>query len=424
MLLSFSLVFYAWGEQKMVLLLILSSVVDFISGILIDKKFRKLGLLFSLTFNLGILCYFKYVNFFIDTINSVLTQFSVSINNLYVIMPLGISFFTFQTMSYSIDVYKGKIKATYNFIDFCTYVCMFPQLVAGPIVRFEEIQYQLKNKKLSVGDFNYGAKRFVSGLFKKLFIANNLALISDVAFENPQGYGTLLNWMGIIAYTLTIYYDFSGYSDMAIGLGKIFGFDFPENFNYPYLSKSIREFWRRWHMTMSNWFRDYLYIPLGGNRNKNTIRNLIVVFIATGLWHGASWNFIIWGVIHGFFIVLERYKIIQLKSIFGNLYTLLVVAFSFVFFKTANLKAAVLYLKGLFVFKPMYDSNVLSFIFRGEVIIAIILSLVFVFPVSKKIREILNKYSFMENTLYLLMFFVSLVYVAVGAYNPFIYFRF
>lgn len=410
----------------MVVLLVLSSLVDYLSGILIDKGYKKIGLYFSLLFNLSILIYFKYSNFFIDNINSFIHSFdnSLQLSNIYVLMPLGISFFTFQTMSYTVDVYRGKIKATYNFLNFITYVTLFPQLVAGPIVRYEEVQHQLTDRQLSLTRFVIGIKRFIKGLFKKVFLANNIALIADIAFENPEGYGTMLNWIGMIAYTLTIYFDFSGYSDMAIGLGKIFGLDFPENFNYPYISKSIREFWRRWHMTMSNWFKDYVYISLGGNKENKTIRNLAIVFLATGLWHGASWNFVVWGAWHGFFLILERKKWIKPKGVWGNIYTMFVVMFGFVFFKAENLSNAVLYIKGLFLYKPIYDVNVLSFIFRAETIIACLLSFVFIFPVSKKILKIDGEFSFFKDSLYFVMFFICLIYIAVGAYSPFIYFRF
>lgn len=422
----FSLFFYAWGEQKMVLLLIASSVVDYLSGILIDKKYKRIGLYFSLVFNIGILIYFKYTNFFINNINSLLglAGDSIQLTSIYVVMPLGISFFTFQTMSYTIDVYRGKVKATYSFLNFITYVSLFPQLVAGPIVRFDEVRDQLIKSELSLDKFVVGAKRFIKGLFKKVFIANNIALVSDIAFEAPEGYGTVFNWIGIVAYTLTIYFDFSGYSDMAIGLGKIFGLDFPENFNYPYISKSIREFWRRWHMTMSNWFRDYVYISLGGNRNGYTIRNLIIVFLVTGLWHGASWNFVVWGLWHGVFLILERKKWVNFQGRLGNVYTMLVVMFGFVFFKADNLNNAILYLKGMFFYKPVYDVNILAFVFRVETILACLLSFVFIFPVSKRIVITNDKLRVVKGLLYFLMFFICLTYVAVGAYNPFIYFRF
>ena len=433
-LLGLSLVFYTWGERKMVLLLIVSSLVDYIAGIIIAKSYKKIGLIISIIFNLGILIYFKYSNFILENIFTVSSFFNkyTELNTINVIMPLGISFFTFQTMSYTIDVYRGKVKATYNFINFCTYVSLFPQLVAGPIVRYKEIEYQLKNKSLSIEMFSIGVERFVKGLFKKIFIANNLVLVADVAFENPHGYGTLISWMGIITYTLYIYFDFSGYSDMAIGLGKMFGFDFPENFNYPYLASSIRDFWRRWHITMSNWFRDYVYISLGGNRKKENrvLLNLLIVFLVTGLWHGAAWSFVIWGIWHGFFLILERKGLITLSGVWAHLYVVLVVLLGFVFFRTDTINQAFLFIKQLFWYKPVYDIDILTFVLRKETILAYILAFLFSFPVYKNLKSILEIH-FSNSSIWLIktpvficLLLICYTYIAIGAYNPFIYFRF
>ncbi|NIJ43876.1 alginate O-acetyltransferase complex protein AlgI [Wenyingzhuangia heitensis] len=420
----------------MVLLLIVSSFVDYISGILIDKKHRKLGLYFSVFFNLGILIYFKYSNFIIQNLNEMLsfTGASVSLKPMNVLMPLGISFFTFQTMSYTIDVYRGKVKACYSFLDFITYVTLFPQLVAGPIVRYEEIQEQLKNKNVSISRFSYGIERFVKGLFKKLFIANNLVLVANIAFETQEGYGTLFSWIGIICYTLYVYYDVSGYADMAIGLGKIFGFDFPENFNYPYIANSIRDFWRRWHITMSTWFRDYVYISMGGNRkSKNRVLfNLLVVFGVTGLWHGAAWNFLIWGLWHGVFLLLERQGVLNFvpKKI-RHIYVILVVILGLVIFRANNITHAINYIEQMFVYKPLEDFNLIRFSFRYETIVAFIFSLLFSFPLYKKlkilIKKLINKQeiiSVLRIVTITVMLLVCYTYIAIGAYNPFIYFKF
>ena len=261
-LLVLSLGFYTWGEKQMVILILLSSLVDYSSGLIINSGKKKIGLVLSIVFNLSILIYFKYSNFIISNIN----------NNLItnVVLPIGISFYTFQTMSYTIDVYRGNIKANKNFIDFTMYVTLFPQLIAGPIVRYSQVQKQLRERKTNAKQFATGVERFIIGLAKKMLIANNCAFFADAAFSLSQNQSSaLIAWIGIVAYTLQIFFDFSGYSDMAIGLGKMFGFNFPENFNYPYISKSIKEFWRRWHITLSQWFRDYLYISLGGNRKGN-----------------------------------------------------------------------------------------------------------------------------------------------------------
>ncbi len=433
-LLFFSLAFYAWGEKKMVLLLLLSSGIDFFAAIIISKKYRKLGLSLSLIFNLGILIYFKYFNFLTENINAVLQAFSStkSLNFLNIIMPLGISFFTFQTMSYTIDVYKGRVKATYNFINFCTYVSLFPQLVAGPIVRYEHVHSQLENKILTIDGFCYGAERFVKGLFKKIFIANNIVSIADVAFETTNGYGTIISWLGILSYTLHIYYDFSGYSDMAIGLGRIFGFKFPENFNYPYASKSMRDFWRRWHITMSNWFRDYVYISLGGGRKseQRVLMNLCIVFIVTGLWHGAAWTFIFWGLWHGFFLVLERKKIIDIKGVLSHFYVMLVVLIGFVFFRATTVLHALNYIKQLFWYKQIYDSNILNFVFRIETLVALFFAIILLFPLRKIASEIIREEKIKMNVwilktpVYIILLLVCYTYIAIGSYNPFIYFRF
>ncbi len=434
-LLIFSLSFYFWGERKMVLLLILSSLIDYTSGILIQKKYKKTGLCFSILFNLGILIYYKYSNFLIENINSFSEFFSSSfeLTPLNVMMPLGISFFTFQTMSYTIDVYRDKTKACTNFLDFITYVALFPQLVAGPIVRYEEISDQLQNKNLSINRFSYGIERFVKGLFKKIFIANNLVVVADVAFESTEGYGTLFSWLGIIIYTLYIYYDFSGYSDMAIGLGKMFGFDFPENFNYPYLSKSIQQFWRRWHITMSNWFKDYVYISLGGNRkSKNRVLlNLIIVFFVTGLWHGAAWNFVVWGLWHGFFLILERKKWINISNKWSHLYVMLVILIGFVFFRANNMYHAINYIKQLFIYKELLDINIIRYSFRVETIVALIMGAMFSFPVYKKLRVVVKDLNLNSSIISLTrvvifgtMLLICYTYIAIGVYNPFIYFKF
>lgn len=436
-LLLVSLAFYSFGEGELVLLIIVSTLIDFSAGIIIEKGKKRLGLLLSIIANVSFLSYFKYASFAYENFYS-LAQFlgfdyvSSSIPN--IILPLGISFFTFQTMSYTIDVYRGNIKANHNIIDFATYVTLFPQLIAGPIVRYIDIHKQLQHRTQNISQFSEGVERFIIGLAKKMIIANNLAYVADAAFEMPlNDLSTLVAWIGIMAYTFQIYFDFSGYSDMAIGLGKMFGFDFLENFNYPYISKSIREFWRRWHISLSTWFRDYLYISLGGNRkgNTRTYINLTIVFLITGLWHGASWNFIFWGAFHGFFLIIERIGLNSiLKRIYApiaHIYTLLVIVISWVFFRANTLTEAFQYLEKMFSFDFVQDINYTSFYITKEVLFIFVLAFVFSIPYS---RKILNKkfnsinFRLFKKVLVVFIFIISIIYIAIDTYNPFIYFRF
>ncbi len=436
-LLLVSLAFYSFGEGELVLLIIVSTLIDFSAGIIIEKGKKRLGLLLSIIANVSFLSYFKYASFAYENFYS-LAQFlgfdyvSSSIPN--IILPLGISFFTFQTMSYTIDVYRGNIKANHNIIDFATYVTLFPQLIAGPIVRYIDIHKQLQHRTQNISQFSEGVERFIIGLAKKMIIANNLAYVADAAFEMPlNDLSTLAAWIGIMAYTFQIYFDFSGYSDMAIGLGKMFGFDFLENFNYPYISKSIREFWRRWHISLSTWFRDYLYISLGGNRkgNTRTYINLTIVFLITGLWHGASWNFIFWGAFHGFFLIIERIGLNSiLKRIYApiaHIYTLLVIVISWVFFRANTLTEAFQYLEKMFLFYFVQDINYTSFYITKEVLFIFVLAFVFSIPYS---RKILNKkfnsinFRLFKKVLVVFIFIISIIYIAIDTYNPFIYFRF
>jgi alginate O-acetyltransferase complex protein AlgI len=313
-------------------------------------------------------------------------------------------------------------------------VSLFPQLVAGPIVRYEEVQDQLVNKQISFSNFSYGIERFVKGLFKKIFIANNLAYVSDIGFETAEGYGTLINWICIILFTLYVYYDVSGYSDMAIGLGKMLGFNFPENFNYPYLASSIQDFWRRWHITMSSWFKDYVYISLGGNRKseRRILINIFIVFAVTGLWHGSAWNFIFWGIWHGIFLIFEKLGLLNfIPKQLRNIYVLLVVIFGLVIFRTDNLSHALIFISKMFIYTEVYDFNILNFYFRNEIILATILAIIFSFPVYSKLKntikiKVSNEYFKLSLKLVSIsiILLVCYTYIAIGAYNPFIYFRF
>jgi len=433
-----SLIFYSWGEKELVLIMIASSVTDFFAGIIIEQGKKKTGLVMSLIVNLGLLTIFKYLDFIIGNINYIFSLFSLdefSIEKQGIILPIGISFYTFQTMSYTIDVYFGKVKATRNFINFGAYVTMFPQLIAGPIVRYIDIHKQLEFRNHSIELFSEGAERFIIGLSKKMIFANSFGYVADSIFVySPDLISTPVAWIGILAYSLQIYFDFSAYSDMAIGIGKMFGFKIPENFNYPYISKSIKEFWRRWHISLSTWFRDYLYIPLGGNRisPKRTYLNLLIVFFITGLWHGSSWNFIFWGLFHGLFLALERLgfdKILQKIWIpIQHIYTLFIVLVGWVFFRAETLEYGLHYVMSMF---GMNSSKLKYDVFlNSEIVMTFILGIILSTPIFIKTKSFIieNRYnSFFNLVYYLLIFFllfISIGLIAANSYNPFIYFRF
>ncbi len=438
-LLIFSLLFYAWGEPKYILLMLLTILIVYIFGILIDKfdrekklTLKKLSLILCIILVLGSLIFFKYSNFLIENINSI---FNTKINLINVIMPIGISFYTFQILSYIIDLYNKKIKLQKNYFSLALYVSLFPQLIAGPIVRYETVEEEIDNRKETKEDVIAGTKRFIIGLSKKVIIANQMALLADLIFNKHNGsYGTSIIWLGTLAYTLQIYFDFSGYSDMAIGLGRIFGFHFLENFDYPYISKSVTEFWRRWHISLSTWFRDYVYIPLGGNRvNKfKWIRNIILVWLLTGLWHGAAWNFIIWGIYYGLLLLFEKLflnKLLnKLPSIINWLYTFIIVMIGWMIFRSNSLNELLLFIKTMFSYKQtdwitILADNLSTFNSLIFIVPAFILS----FPILKKIKE---KYSgktiyiILTNILLLMLFIMCIVYLTSSSYNPFIYFRF
>lgn len=442
-LLLMSLVFYSWGEYKLVQLIILSAVVDYFSALIIETGRRKLGLYLSLIFNIGILVYFKYADFAFTNLAVFLSNFNISIQNATrfsdVILPLGISFYTFQTMSYTIDVYRGHVKADKNFINFATYVTLFPQLIAGPIVRYKDIQLELKSRKTTLPLFTEGVERFIIGLAKKMIIANNCAFLADGIFNMPSDeMSSLIGWLGVIAYSLQIYFDFSGYCDMAIGLGKMLGFNFPENFNYPYIAKSIREFWRRWHITLSQWFRDYVYISLGGNRKSNTRTyiNLIIVFFITGLWHGANWTFIVWGLIHGFFMIIERSgfneTLNKLPKLVAHFYLLFIVSISWVFFRSDTIVDALNFIKAMFSFETQTNTEFLYFYFSKETLIVLILAIIFSTHIPRKLNQWIvlklnsnpSLYMISKYSCLLFIFIISCIYISVDSYNPFIYFRF
>lgn len=453
-LLLANIIFYAWGEPKFVFFIFISIIANYFIGLWVEKeneqKKRKNALIAGIIFNLSFLLFFKYFNFIIQNVNVLNDIFGIAnVRFPKIFLPLGISFYTFQAMSYIIDIYRSEIKAQKNIFILAMYKTLFPQLIAGPIIRYKDIENQMENRKTDYGRISYGIQRFITGLGKKVLIANTVAALCDEIFLMNAGDLSLgLTWLGVLCYTLQIYYDFSGYSDMAIGLGSIFGFTFLENFNYPYISKSIKEFWRRWHISLSSWFRDYLYIPLGGNRvsRLRSLNNLLIVFFLCGLWHGASWNFVAWGVFHGFFLVLERTgfgKLIdKLWNPFKHIYTLLMVMIGWVLFRTETLGVAVHYIKTMVGFGKLTSAQypVIDFLDKGTVL-AIIIGIVLATPIAVKIKaEVVNITVKLENKIHasIVMSTLKICYIgaifsililcmmslASGTYNPFIYFRF
>lgn len=449
-LLIASLIFYSWGSLSQTPIFLSSILLNYVFGLLINNaegKKAKLYLTIAVVINLGLLVYFKYFNFFIDNINEV-AKFSGStpLNYQKVLLPIGISFFTFHALSYVIDVYRKKVVAQKNLLDLALYISFFPQLIAGPIVRYIDVATQFQSRVTSLTKISNGTQRFIFGFAKKVIIANNMAYIADQIFSLPTNeISSGLAWLGAIAYTLQIYFDFSGYSDMALGLAKIFGFDFPENFNYPYVAQSIKDFWRRWHISLSTWFRDFLYIPLGGNRGSEfkTIRNLLIVFLCTGFWHGASWTFIVWGLFHGVFLLLERMGLEKLLSRTIKpvriAYTLLVVIVGWVFFRTETMSIAMNYLGRMFSFSsgPGVKWYLVEFLNTRTVFI-LMFAILYSFRAFRSLIALSKDFTLWKNneSLYsavfitakslisLFLLFISLSYLAANTYNPFIYFRF
>jgi alginate O-acetyltransferase complex protein AlgI len=394
-LLLASLIFYAWGGVNYLKILMVSILINYIFGLLIDKTvdrshLRKFILILGIILNLALLFYYKYYDFFIENINNIL---NMNLELKRIVLPIGISFFTFQGMSYIIDIYRNDGKVNKNIFSVALYISFFPQLVAGPIIKYKIIDEQIRVRKESIDYFSYGINRFVIGLGKKIIISDMLGAISDNIFllANSSGIDMITAWIGAIGYTLQIYFDFSGYSDMAIGLGHLFGFKFPENFNYPYISRSITEFWRRWHISLSTWFKEYLYIPLGGNRRGNVYFNLFVVFLVTGLWHGASWNFVIWGLWHGMFMIIERvirnenwYK--KIPSFIKIFITLFIVIIGWVLFKATTLEEGLKYLSIMFGLSNF--SNITfeyTYFISRKFIVLIIIGIMASTPIFKKI---------------------------------------
>lgn len=435
-LLIASIIFYAWGEPRYLAIMLVTIMVNYLGALMIEKYplKKKLTLVFTVAVNLGFLVYFKYFNFILGNINALL---HTNIDFIKVIMPIGISFYTFQAMSYLIDVYRGECKAQKDIYKLALYICLFPQLIAGPIVKYHDVAEQIDSREVNFEKVDIGVKRFIIGLAKKMLIANAMGAVADKIFiQAPDTFTPLVAWIGSFAYSLQLFYDFSGYSDMAIGLGLIFGFRFMENFNYPYISKSITEFWRRWHISLSTWFKQYVYIPLGGNKisPNRTYINLAVVFFLTGLWHGASWNFIFWGLWNGFFIILEKmtgwHKETDKPFInfLKHIYTIFIFVLGWVMFRADNMHYAAIYLKNMFGLVKVHDiAYAINYYGDTVEILTFIIAVICAMPVFSKILEIKQERKILRsivNIWLIILFILSTAAVAASTYNPFIYFRF
>ncbi|MBR5513429.1 MAG: MBOAT family protein [Ruminococcus sp.] len=433
-LLITSLVFYAWGEPKYVFLMVFSIICGYICGLLIEK-FRgkpasKISLIASCVISLSMLCYFKYADFFITNFN---TATGLSLPLLKLALPIGISFYTFQILSYTVDVYRGDVPAQRNPVDLAAYVTMFPQLIAGPIVRYSDVAKQLAERSHSIDKTACGIRRFICGLSKKIFIANVLGELAGLFLASRQQ-SVLYCWMYAAAYSLQIYFDFSGYSDMAVGLGKILGFDFMENFNYPYISSSITEFWRRWHISLGSWFRDYVYIPLGGNRVSKLkwFRNIFVVWMLTGFWHGADWNFIVWGLYFAFFLILEKLwlgKFLSKYKAIGHCYVLVAVMISFVIFGMPDFGLAFDCIKGMFGMNGLPLATAETFYYLRSYAVIFAIALIGATPLPKKLYTMAEKKftavtAIAEPVAIVILFLLATAYLVDGSFNPFLYFRF
>lgn len=435
-LLLFSLAFYAWGEPMYVFLMIATVGVNYLLGLLIEKfrgrMLSKIFVILSVTLSLGVLGYFKYADFFIENFNAVT---GLSVKLLGIALPIGISFYTFQILSYTVDVYRGDVRAQKNPITLGAYISLFPQLIAGPIVRYSDVEKQLQERTHSFDKFSSGVRRFIFGLSKKIILANTLGELCE-AFHMSNDKSVLFYWLFVISYMLQIYFDFSGYSDMAIGLGKILGFDFMENFRYPFISRSVSEFWRRWHISLGSWFRDYVYIPMGGNRVKKLrlLVNIFTVWFLTGFWHGAEWNFIIWGIYFAILLLAEKYflgKYLEKTKVLSHIYVLFLVAISFAIFSANGLGEAFSTVGG------MFGAGSIPFVSKGFIyslrnyglilFISMLASTPLFVRVTKKLSS--NKKAkavidIFEIPVLLILLFIVTSYLADGSFNPFLYFRF
>lgn len=444
-LLVASLLFYAWGEPKYLYVMLLSIIINYFSGMLIDNnrennKRKKAFLILAIVCNIGMLLFFKYANFIVDNVNALfnIVGFNYFIKLGRVHLPVGISFFTFQGLSYVIDVYRNHTGVQRNIFNLALFKALFPQLIAGPIVRYHDVEDEIEKREVTLDKVYYGFRRFAIGFGKKMLIANPMGEIADTVFAIPMhGLTTGVAWLGIVCYTLQIYYDFSGYSDMAIGLGRVFGFHFLENFNYPYIASSIKEFWSRWHMSLTTWFKDYVYIPLGGSRVSKAItyRNQMIIFLLSGFWHGASWNFIFWGAYHGGFIILE-------KTVFGrllgklwspirHLYAILIIMIGWVFFRADNLTHALKYLKRMFILTSSNNYYYMELYLNNRVILTLAAGIIFSAPIVVYIKKFLEAFTHRKlvfqifgDFILVSILFISIIRLSSTTYNPFIYFRF
>ena len=430
-LLLSSLVFYGWGEPKLLFLMIFTIAMFYFCGLMIGRsqteKAKKLWLTISIVISIGLLALFKYADFFIDSFNTVT---GLSIPLLRLALPVGISFYTFQSLSYTIDVYRGNVPAQKNPISFGAYVALFPQLIAGPIVRYVDVARELNERQHSWEDFCLGLRRFLVGLGKKILIADNFALLMKI-FRESEGKSVLFYWLYAVAFTLNIYFDFSGYSDMAIGLGRIFGFRFIENFNYPYLSKSVTEFWRRWHMSLGSWFRDYIYIPLGGNRvgKGRWVFNILTVWMLTGLWHGAAWNFVCWGLLFGILLMVEKWVpgLQRLPNFLRHGYVLLIVCLSFVLFNADSLSQALSDMGGMFGFAGVPLANAESLYYLRSYAPLFVMAFIGATPVVRDTARRIGEKPWgavLEVLLMAVLLIVCSAYLVDGSFSPFLYFRF
>ncbi len=433
-----SLTFYAWGEVRYIFIMLVLSLVDYICGRNIDKyldnaKKRKLFMLIDVGVNLLVLFFFKYGDFFIVNINSML---GVNIPILDMPLPIGVSFNTFQSISYIIDVYRGTTTCEKSYYNYLTYTTLFPQIIAGPIVRYVTVEEDLDEREIKVDNFSQGLRRFILGLGKKVLIANNLgALWNSIYTGTITDMSVLLYWIGIVSFGFQIYFDFSGYSDMAIGIAKVFGLTFDENFNYPYIAKNITEFWRRWHITLSSWFRDYVYIPLGGNKvsRGKLIRNLLIVWTLTGFWHGASWNFMLWGFYFAIILILEKFVLLKYlhktPRVFQHIYTIVLLIISWVIFSFEDLEVMREYFSGMFGLNGVSFLNDLTLYYITSYFIMFILAGIFSTPIFKGVLYRLEHGNrkvimFSAAMIYVFIFLASTAYLVNSTYNPFLYFRF
>lgn len=435
-----SLIFYAWGEPVYIILMVLSIAINFVSGLELESymnagnmKKAKYACILTAVINFLILGVYKYYGFVMENLNMILP---VEIPYRELALPIGISFYTFQTMSYVIDIYRGKVKAQHDPVTFGAYVCMFPQLIAGPIVRYSDVEQQLYKRSLSLGKFGDGVMWFLQGLGKKVLIANNIGSIYEAvtALEISQT-SVLTAWIGCFAFTMQIYFDFGGYSDMAVGLGKMLGFDFMRNFDYPYISKSITEFWRRWHISLGTWFKEYVYIPLGGNRTGTfaTIRNLLIVWGLTGLWHGAAWNFIVWGLYYGVILCMEKYVLKRwlerLPAVVQHIYTMVLVMLGWVLFFSPSLGSALSYMGAMFGAGGAGAVDLTGFYYLKSVLLIGIFAGAASTPLpyhrfSRMFRARERYRQILCMAVYVAIFLISTAYLVNATYNPFLYFRF